>query len=54
MSNQTKQYKTNLPRFFVAGILLIAIIFMWVNNKNKAEALKQQNDQKNTPKTITK
>lgn len=50
MSNQRKQYKTNLPRYIIAGILSVAIVFMWINNKNKAESLKQQN----TPKTLTK
>ncbi len=45
MSHQKKEYKTNLPRYIVAGILCIAIIFMWLNNKNKAEILKQQNTQ---------
>jgi len=29
--------KSNVPRFIMAGILTIAIIVMWVNNKNKAE-----------------
>ena len=53
MNNQKKQYKTNLPRYIIAGILLIAVIFMWNNNKNKAEAAKELR-QHNLQKVITK
>ncbi len=37
--------QSNIPRFLIAGILVIAISVMWVNNKNKAE-LKKQNELK--------
>lgn len=29
--------KSNVSRFIMVGILTIAIVVMWVNNKNKAE-----------------
>lgn len=39
-----KEYKTNIPRYIVVTVLLIAVAIMWVNNKNKAELLeKEQN-----------
>lgn len=44
-TNNKKRYKTNLPRYFVAGILAIAIVFMWFNNKNKAEEARQKQAQ---------
>ncbi len=40
MNKQT----SNIPRFILVGILTIAIVIMWVNNKNKAEEISKRTE----------